>query len=52
MYEFDLKLVYVRLSEAQRFFHLGRDINRIELQPTGQTYGGMQFDDDGEDDLA
>lgn len=28
------------------------NINRIELQPTGQTYGGMQFDDDGEDDLA
>jgi len=28
------------------------NINRIELQPTGQTYGGMQFDDDGEDNLA
>ena len=32
MYEFDLKLAYVRMSEAQRFFHLSSDINRIELR--------------------
>lgn len=32
MYEFDLKLAYVRMSEAQRFFHLGGDINRVELR--------------------
>jgi ABC-type lipoprotein release transport system permease subunit len=32
MYEFDLKLAYVRLSEAQRFFHMGPDVNRIELR--------------------
>ena len=32
MYEFDLKLAYVRLSEAQRFFHMNDDINRIELR--------------------
>ncbi|MFT5432966.1 MAG: lipoprotein-releasing system permease protein, partial [Myxococcota bacterium] len=32
MYEFDLKLAYIAISEAQRFFHLGPDINRIELR--------------------
>ncbi len=32
MYEFDLKLAYIRMSEAQRFFQLGTDINRIELR--------------------
>ncbi len=32
MYEFDLKLAYLRLSEAQRFFHMGPDVNRIELR--------------------
>jgi len=32
MYEFDLKLAYVRMSEAQRFFHMDSDINRIELR--------------------
>ena len=32
MYEFDLKLAYVRISEAQRFFHMGSDVNRIELR--------------------
>ena len=32
MYEFDLKLAYVRLSEAQRFFHMEDDVNRIELR--------------------
>jgi ABC-type lipoprotein release transport system permease subunit len=32
MYEFDLKLAYTKLSDAQRFFNMGDDINRIELR--------------------
>jgi lipoprotein-releasing system permease protein len=32
MYEFDLKLAYCSLSEAQRFFHLDSQVNRIELR--------------------
>jgi lipoprotein-releasing system permease protein len=31
MYDFDSKQGYVMLSEAQRFFQMGDDINRIEL---------------------
>jgi len=34
MYEFDLKLAYTRLEDAQRFFHMGEAINRIELRLT------------------
>jgi lipoprotein-releasing system permease protein len=32
MYEFDLKLAYCSLNEAQRFFNLGSEVNRIELR--------------------
>ena len=32
MYEFDLKLAYVTIGEAQRFFHMGGDVNRVELR--------------------
>ncbi len=32
MYEFDSKLAYVLLGEAQRFFQMGGDVNRIELR--------------------
>ncbi len=34
MFEFDQKLAYVLMGDAQRFFHLGGDINRIELRVT------------------
>lgn len=32
MYEFDLKLAYVQLADAQRFFNLGASLNRIEVR--------------------
>ncbi len=32
MYEFDLKLAYTRLDHAQRFFHMGDSVNKIELR--------------------
>ena len=32
MYEFDYKLAYCSMSEAQRFFHMGADVNRIEVR--------------------
>ena len=32
MYEYDMRLVYMTLSEAQRFFDLGDAVNRIELR--------------------
>ncbi|MBT9555597.1 MAG: FtsX-like permease family protein [Myxococcales bacterium] len=34
MYDFDSKQGYVMLAEAQRFFQMGQDINRIELHLT------------------
>ena len=32
MYEFDLKLAYVQLADAQRFFNMGAGTNRIEVR--------------------
>lgn len=32
MYEFDLKLAYVQLADAQRFFNMGASLNRIEVR--------------------
>ena len=32
MYEYDLKTAFVLLSEAQRFFNLGNDINHIDVR--------------------
>jgi len=40
MYEFDLKLAYCDLSEAQRFFHLDSQVNRIELRLTDVAQSG------------
>ena len=34
MYEFDLKLAYVQLADAQRFFNMGDEVNRIEVRVT------------------
>jgi len=32
MYEYDQKMAYVSVTDAQRFFGLGADVNRVELQ--------------------
>lgn len=32
MYEFDLKLAYITIPDAQRFFEMGHSLNRIELR--------------------
>ncbi|NUN14776.1 MAG: ABC transporter permease [Myxococcales bacterium] len=32
MYEFDLKLAYITVPDAQRFFEMGDSLNRIELR--------------------
>jgi ABC-type lipoprotein release transport system permease subunit len=34
MYEYDQKMAYVTLVDAQRFFGLGADVNRVELRLT------------------
>ncbi|GMV41466.1 MAG: hypothetical protein AMXMBFR64_31820 [Myxococcales bacterium] len=37
MYEFDLKLAYVQLADAQRFFNMGASLNRIEVRVADPT---------------
>ena len=32
MYEYDQKMAYLSISDAQRFFDLGSDVNRVELR--------------------
>lgn len=32
MYEYDQKMAYVAVTDAQRFFGMGNDVNRVELQ--------------------
>jgi ABC-type lipoprotein release transport system permease subunit len=38
MYEYDQKMAYVTIVDAQRFFGLGADVNRVELRLTSATH--------------
>ncbi|MGB0588961.1 MAG: FtsX-like permease family protein [Myxococcota bacterium] len=38
MYEYDQKMAYVNIVDAQRFFGLGADVNRAELRLTSATH--------------